>query len=55
MQALVASGNEVRAFCLYNSNGSWGWLDTLPESIKAELEVFLGDIMILSASKAMAV
>ena len=44
VQALVASGNEVRAFCLYNSNGSWGWLDTLPESIKAELEVFLGDI-----------
>jgi NAD dependent epimerase/dehydratase len=34
----------VRAFCLYNSNGSWGWLDSLPEATKAELDVVLGDI-----------
>lgn len=44
VESLVATGHQVRAFCLYNSNGSWGWLDTLPESTKAELEVMLGDI-----------
>jgi len=44
VQALMAAGNEVRAFCLYNSNGSWGWLDNLPEADKAELDVVLGDI-----------
>jgi NAD dependent epimerase/dehydratase len=43
-QALMAAGHHVRAFCLYNSNGSWGWLDCLPESSKAELDVVLGDI-----------
>ena len=26
-ERLVALGADVRAFCLYNSNGSWGWLD----------------------------
>ena len=44
VEALVFSGHQVRAFCLYNSNGSWGWLDSLPDAIKAELEVVLGDI-----------
>lgn len=44
VQALMASGYQVRAFCLYNSNGSWGWLDSLPDFIKADLEVVLGDI-----------
>ena len=39
----MAAGYQVRAFCLYNSNGSWGWLDSLPVSTKA-LEVILGDI-----------
>jgi len=44
VESLVASGHQVRAFCLYNSNGSWGWLDRLPKVIKEELEVVLGDI-----------
>jgi len=44
VEALMAAGHEVRAFCLYNSTGSWGWLDTLPEAAKAELDVVLGDI-----------
>ena len=43
-ESLLASGHEVRAFCFYNSNGSWGWLDSLPEASRAELEVVLGDI-----------
>ena len=40
----AAAGHEVRAFCIYSSGGSWGWLDSLPEATKAELEVVLGDI-----------
>lgn len=44
VEALVSAGHQVRAFCLYNSNGSWGWLDSLPDAIKVELEVVLGDI-----------
>jgi NAD dependent epimerase/dehydratase len=43
-EILLASGNDVRAFCAYNSNGSWGWLDSLPEPSKAEIDVILGDI-----------
>lgn len=43
-ELLLASGYQVRAFCLYNSIGSWGWLDTLSEHTKAELDVVLGDI-----------
>lgn len=44
VQLLLAAGHEVRAFCLYNSSGSWGWLDTLSETTKSELQVVLGDI-----------
>jgi len=44
LEMLLASGNDVRAFCLYNSNGSWGWLDSLPEATKEQLDVVLGDI-----------
>lgn len=44
VQALLAEGHEVRAFCLYNSNGTWGWLDDCPESTRADLDVVLGDI-----------
>jgi NAD dependent epimerase/dehydratase len=44
VEALLASGHQVRAFCFYNSNGSCGWLDSLPEPTKAELDVVLGDI-----------
>ena len=44
VELLISQGHEVKAFCLYNSNGSWGWLDTLPETRKAQIEVVLGDI-----------
>ena len=44
VESLIAQGNQVRAFCMYNSNGSWGWLDSLPKSLKDGLEVILGDI-----------
>lgn len=41
---LVKAGENVRAFVYYNSFNSWGWLDSLPDEIKKELEVFTGDI-----------
>ena len=44
VQRLVQSGHQVRGFCFYNSSGSWGWLDTVPENIRSNLEVVLGDI-----------
>ncbi len=43
-EELVKSGADVRAFSYYNSFNTWGWLDTLPENIKNELDVFCGDI-----------
>ena len=43
-ERLVELGTDVRAFCLYNSNGSWGWLDESPDSVKSQLDVVLGDI-----------
>lgn len=41
---LVRSGYDVRAFVLYNSFNSWGWLDRAPADIKASLDVFAGDV-----------
>ena len=43
-EELVKRGEKVRAFCLYNSFGSLGWIDTLPPEIKNEIDVFMGDI-----------
>ncbi|MEG0616196.1 MAG: NAD-dependent 4,6-dehydratase LegB [Oscillospiraceae bacterium] len=43
-EALVRKGEKVKAFCYYNSFGTWGWLDTLPTEIKNEIDVFMGDI-----------
>lgn len=44
VEALLKNGYEVRAFCLYNSSGSWGWLDALEKSLLTQVEVVLGDI-----------
>lgn len=43
-EALARVGASVRAFCLYNSNGSWGWLDQSAPAIRDALDVRLGDI-----------
>jgi NAD dependent epimerase/dehydratase len=43
-EALVRDGHEVRAFVMYNSLNSWGWLDTVDAAIRNEVEVFVGDI-----------
>ena len=44
VEELVKRGFQVKAFVLYNSFNSWGWLDTLPKDIKDNLEIFSGDI-----------
>lgn len=43
-ESLLRAGYDVRAFVRYNSSNSWGWLDSLPEDLKAGLDVFAGDI-----------
>ena len=43
-EALVRAGHEVRAFVLYNSFNSWGWLDRCAPDVKGRFEVFAGDI-----------
>ncbi|MFZ4701503.1 MAG: NAD-dependent 4,6-dehydratase LegB [Candidatus Methylumidiphilus sp.] len=43
-EALVRDGHKVRAFVLYNSFGSWGWLDHCAPDVKGQFEVFVGDI-----------
>lgn len=41
---LVKQGHKVRAFVLYNSFNSYGWLESLPQEILNEIEIFSGDI-----------
>ena len=43
-EELVKAGEKVKAFCLYNSFSSCGWIDTLPLEIKSEIEIFMGDV-----------
>ena len=43
-EALVREGYTVRAFVLYNSFNSWGWLDNCAKDVKGNFEVFSGDI-----------
>ena len=44
VESLVRDGIKVQAFCFYNSNNSWGWLDNVSADVKKNVEVFLGDI-----------
>jgi dTDP-glucose 4,6-dehydratase len=43
-EALVRAGYEVKAFVLYNSFNSWGWLDRCSDDVRGRFEVFAGDI-----------
>lgn len=43
-EALVRQGYSVRAFTLYNSFNSWGWLDHCADDVRGQFEVFSGDI-----------
>ena len=44
VETLVKNGHDVRAFVLYNSFNSWGWLDESEKSIRDSVDVFAGDI-----------
>lgn len=43
-EALVRRGYEVRAFVLYNSFNSWGWLDHCAADVRGKFEIFAGDV-----------
>jgi len=43
-EELVRQGHSVRAFVLYNSFNSWGWLDSAEPEVQKSLDVFAGDI-----------
>jgi dTDP-glucose 4,6-dehydratase len=43
-EALVRAGCDVRAFVLYNSFNSRGWLDHCGEDVRGKFEVFAGDV-----------
>ncbi len=42
VEELVRRGHDVRAFVLYNSFNSWGWLDR--SEVRDDLDVFCGDV-----------
>ncbi|QQE78265.1 NAD-dependent 4,6-dehydratase LegB [Alicyclobacillus sp. SO9] len=52
VEELVQTGCDVKAFAWYNSFGSAGWLDSLDESVRNEVDVVLGDIRDASAVKS---
>jgi dTDP-glucose 4,6-dehydratase len=44
VEELVRQGHNVRAFVMYNSFNSWGWLDSCAPDVKGKFEVIAGDI-----------
>lgn len=44
VEELLEANYDVKAFCFYNSNSSYGWLDTLSKQKKDSIEFILGDI-----------
>lgn len=44
VEAAVRDGHEVRAFVLYNSFNSWGWLDRVADDVRGHFEVVAGDV-----------
>ena len=43
-EKLAKKGYEVTAFCMYNSFGRRGWLDTIEPETLAKIKIILGDI-----------
>lgn len=43
-ETLVRRGYDVRAFVLYNSFNTWGWLDDCAADVAGKFEVFSGDV-----------
>jgi dTDP-glucose 4,6-dehydratase len=44
VERLVHLGHDVRAFVLYNSNNSWGWLDECRADVRGKFGVVAGDV-----------
>ena len=44
VELLVKEGFDVTALCIYNSSGSWGWLENISSETKKEIKVILGDV-----------
>jgi NAD dependent epimerase/dehydratase len=44
VEQLVHAGRDVRAFVVYNSFDSWGWLDDVPDDVRSSIEVVMGDV-----------
>ena len=49
-EELVRQGHDVRAFVLYNSFNSWGWLEDCDDEIREKIEIYVGDILDLDGS-----
>lgn len=43
-ETLIRLGYKVRAFVMYNSFNSWGWLDHCAPDVRGQFEIFAGDI-----------
>lgn len=44
IETLLEAGLSVKAFVFYNSNNSFGWLDTIPQNKLEQVEIFSGDV-----------
>jgi NAD dependent epimerase/dehydratase len=44
VEELVRGGHRVRAMALYNMWSSSGWLETLPDDVRASVDVVFGDV-----------
>lgn len=44
VERLVREGADVRAFVLYNSFSSWGWLDHAADDVRGKFQIFQGDV-----------
>ncbi|HRY99575.1 MAG TPA: SDR family NAD(P)-dependent oxidoreductase [Bacteroidales bacterium] len=43
-ERLCREGARVRAMVYYNAFGYWGWLDEVPEDVRRNIEVIMGDV-----------
>lgn len=44
VEELLKKGYKVKAFVMYNSFNTWGWLDSFSKELLDEIEVFPGDV-----------
>lgn len=54
VETLLEEGYDVKAFVLYNSFNTWGWLDTFPKEKLDKIEIFTGDVRDMNAVRQAA-